>query len=516
MGGVEGETEVPSRRPRDTWRGRRPRHLSPIALTCVILGAAALVLGALVGWRAAWLAAIVPRLRLALQPIRYDQVDIASFLGADLTVLAVIVAVLIGFNASALQTAAQTHSLALARAILLSLAPFLLFWGFTCGAALVYFFIPMTVMGQLWQIVLWFGAVVLVMLGYLWDLPWRLSGDFAVRWALGKLRHQPIERWEELDGYSTLQTGVAAAVERGDLTTLRTMASRLGAFLAGLKARGPDTNATLQAARYRALKNLVSGCARAAGSAPNVVAYHLGYVVAGVLLQGGAVDLLMADPRYDLFSGLFREIRGVPDRVDPLWSGMRHALCRRDAHGEPYLLTYWHASRAWPAGDPRRVERVAEGLFRVYANCWREVYTTWGGERATNSGRLSAPAGADREYTWHREEMGADAARLLEHFYEDLAVALPEAARRAPRWRRRHAAASVALSRELLKTFHDRVLRHWPSWAPAASRVAVEAAYKEYLGKIDTALATTIRAPRTASAADPAASPPAISSSPAE
>lgn len=472
---------------------QRGRRVSRIAAIGIGLGTVALVLGALVGWGAAWLAAAIPALRVLLQPIRYNEVDVASFLGADLTALSVIVAVLIGFNASALQTAAQTHSLALARAILLSLGPFLLCWGFTCGAALVYFFVPLTIVGQLWQIVLWFAAVVLVMLGYLWDLPWRLSGDYAVVWALSKLRHRRIDQWEDLDGYSTLQTGVAAASERGDLTTLRTMAAGMGTFLAGSYARdaGTDTkfqDAKLRLAGYRALKNLVSGCARAAGSAPNVVAYHLGFVVAGVLLRGAMADLPMADARYDLFSGLFRAIRGVPDRVDPLWSGMRHGLCRGERRRAPYLLTYWRAHRSWAPDDPRRVRRVAEGLFRVYANCWREVYTTWGGERAAASqGQLAALANADREYTWHLEEMGADATDLLADFYGELAQ-LAGALRKDPRLARRWGAppATVALIRELLVAFHAQVMEQWPSWAPEASRQAVVAAYERHLATLDT------------------------------
>ena len=99
-----------------------------------------------------------------------------------------IIAVVIGFNATTLQIAGQAHSLSLVRAILLSLTPFLLCWSLTTGMALIYFLLPSIYIAQLWQMLCWFAAVVILMVAYLWDLPWRLSGDYVASWAIRGLR----------------------------------------------------------------------------------------------------------------------------------------------------------------------------------------------------------------------------------------------------------------------------------------------------------------------------------------
>ena len=98
---------------------------------------------------------------------------------------------LIGYNVAALQIAGQTLSLALTRAILLTMGPLLLIWTGVTFVALVYLMAPLY-LGQLWQTLLWFGAVVLFMIAYLWNLPWRLSGEYAARWAIRNLRGKPL------------------------------------------------------------------------------------------------------------------------------------------------------------------------------------------------------------------------------------------------------------------------------------------------------------------------------------
>src|SRR5258707_469391 len=224
------------------------------------------------------LAGAVPVLAFGDAPLARSAIDSSSYLGADITALAVIIAVVIGFNATTLQIAGQTHSLALVRAILLSLAPFLACWSLTTAVALLYFLLPPVFVVQLWQMLCWFGATVLVMVAYLWDLPWRLSGQSVGLWAIRGLLRRPLREWESLDGFSALQTSVASASLRGDLGTVRAIARVLGRFLVGVRDAKAEAENTYDRGRYRAIKNLLGGCARHMAQAPNSVAYYLGFI----------------------------------------------------------------------------------------------------------------------------------------------------------------------------------------------------------------------------------------------
>lgn len=339
--------------------------------TLLGLAGLALVVGAVVGW-------LLPRVGGPLagafsRPVASSGVDPVTFLGAALTTLGVIVAILIGYNVAGLQTAGQLMSLALARAMLLSLAPFLLCWTLTTGVGLVYLLMIPTAMGQLWQIVVWFAAVVLCMLSYLWTLPWRLSGAYAARWAVADLRGAPMADWESRDGYDVLQSSMAAAVQRGDLGAARAMALTLSDFLAGESDATAERENRYDRGRYRALKNLLTGCAQFSGAAPTAVAYQLGFVSAGGLLRGVATGLPIEDAETNIFSGLLRSLGDSPDRIDALWTGMRHALCRGDAHVAPYLLIYWRRHRDWAPDDPRAVRRLADGLACLHAETTAEL-----------------------------------------------------------------------------------------------------------------------------------------------
>jgi hypothetical protein len=198
------------------------------------------------------------------------------------------------------------------------------------------------------------------MIGYLWNLPWRLSGEHAALWSIRELRNKPMNQWESSDGYAILQTGIVSAATRSDLGTVRTMTLSIRDFLASTYRESADH---FDRERYRAVKNLLSGCMQNAASAPNTVAYHLGFVAAGALLQGVAVGIGY-DSERELFSGVFRALQTEPGRLDPLWAGMRHGLCRKGTHGDPYLIRYWRFNCFWDADDPRCVKFIAEMLVR--------------------------------------------------------------------------------------------------------------------------------------------------------
>src|SRR4029078_1460190 len=154
-------------------RGWRLGGTPAIGVITTSVGVLLLVLGALVGWVFPhlndWFPSLLdmlPFAREALTPVAASGIDPAPIVGADLTTLAVIIAVLIGYNVAALQIAGQTLSLALTRAILLTMGPLLLIWTGVTFVALVYLMAPLY-LGQLWQTLLWFGAVVLFMIAYI-------------------------------------------------------------------------------------------------------------------------------------------------------------------------------------------------------------------------------------------------------------------------------------------------------------------------------------------------------------
>jgi hypothetical protein len=412
-----------------------------------------LLLGGVVGWVLPPVGSSLPLLERSATVLSGAGVDTNGFLGADLTALAVIIAVVIGFNATTLQIAGQEHSLALVRAVLLSLGPFLICWCATTGVALVYFLEPPIYMAQLWQVMLWFGAVVVLMIGYLWNLPWRLSGEYAALWAIRELRRQPISQWEALDGFSILQSGMASASGRGDFGTVRAMAGVVGAFLVGHRDRRAELANVYDRARYRALKNLLTGCSQNAAQAPNAIAYYLGFVLAGVLLQATAVGHPIDDDDHDLYSGVFRELRQRPERLDALWTGMRHGLCRPERRRDPYLLLYWREHGSWTSDDPRRVTRLGEGIGHVFADC-RHVLNMAMGE----------------------DEALKDSADMITDLYRDLAIHLGPVARHERSGRKEARIADMPLV--LLDAVHASVIRDWPLGVGESMRLAIVNTYE--------------------------------------
>jgi hypothetical protein len=439
------------------------------------LGAVLLLAGAFVGWIAPALGGPLAQTWLLDAPLSGLSLDVSGYLGADITALAVIIAVLIGFNVAGLQIAGQALSLSLVRAWLLSLTPFLLCWSVATTVALTYYLEPPSVLGQLWQMLLWFGAVVLLMVGYLWNLPWQLSGEYAAAWALRALTGRPVAEWESLDGYSVLQTGVASASRRGELVTVRVMCMAIGGFLAHSRDPRAERENTYDRRRYRALKNLLSGSAQHIASPPNAIAYYLGHLTAGAMLQAAALGHPVGDARLDLFSSLFRAIGDERERLDPLWTGVRHAMCRKGPHGEPYLLAYWREHQAWAADDPRRTRRIAEGLLLLHAHCWRTLRTS--AERGPASG---VPTGellpSSGESARLDDETRAPDALLLIDLYGDLGTYLgPEIAGTRSRTARRLDAAPL----HLLDAVHQLARDVWYPRATAEDREAVSAAYAE-------------------------------------
>lgn len=439
-------------------RGGRGMATRVIAAALNGLGGLLLLVGAVLGW-------VMPRLPASRLPstvsvmsqrLGATHIDASSYLGADITALAVLIAVVIGFNVTILQIAGQTHSLNLVRGILASLTPFLVCWSVTSGIALSYFLVPLVYVGQLWQQLAWFGAVVLLMVAYLWNLPWRLSGDYVAHWALARLRGRPVATWEPVEAYAALQTSLAGAEARGDLGTVRAIAVKLSWFL--LTFRDSDAEAANQyhRGRYRALKNLLSGCAQGLAQAPNGAAYYMGYVQAGVLLQAVADGHPTDDQEHDLFTGLLRGVREAPERLNAVWTGLRHALCRPTDGDEPFLVRYWLQHDGWPVDDLRRVTRIATALARFHAGCREEL---------------------QRSATYHED--ATQAAEMVIDLYRDLAEYLGPAIARAQH--RTSAVRLPDLPLSLLDEIHALLLRTWiESPADGGARIEVVNAYERY------------------------------------
>ncbi len=457
-------------------------HQVSIALSS--LGIFLLVSGVMIGWFAPWAGESISFLHIFRTPLSApgNKIDINAFLGADITALAVIIAVLIGYNASTLQIAGQLLSPVIVRAILLSLAPFLICWSVTTFVALAYFLIPPTLIAQLVQLLLWFAAVVLFMIGYLWNLPWRLSGEHVALWAIRELRNIPINKWESADGYMAVQTGVATAVARADLGTVRSITMAVGSFLASTQDRCGEAANHFDRERYRSLKNLLSGCAQNAASAPNAVAYNLGFIAAGVLLQAVAVGCAYENGR-DLFSGLFLTLHSTPERLDPLWTGLRHGLCRKGAHGDPYLLKFWSNHRMWTTDDLRRVQLIAEMLARFHLRCWRELVFNREKNAAT-ADRNSEITPSQHPAISNLEEVNNEAIGMLADLYRDIArYLMQEIVNSSPG---NDNSALLNLPQRLLDTIHSLVMQMWPVNEAEEARHSVIKVYDDWRAQMKT------------------------------
>jgi hypothetical protein len=440
------------------------RQLRRVANLLTCLGVVLLVVGAGIGWLVpaqgapGFLRTLFPS---GLTTISNAHLDTSAYLGADITALAVIIAVVIGFNATTLQIAGQTHSLSLVRVILVSLTPFLACWSLTTGVALMYFLLPPLYVAQLWQMLCWFAAVVVLMVAYLWDLPWRLSGDYVARWALRGLARAPIDTWESLDSYSSLQTAITSASGRGDLGTVRVITSAVGYFLTGIRDKRAEIENTYDRGRYRALKNLLSGSAQNAAAAPNAVAYQLGYVAAGILLQSAAVGVPLDDLEHNVFSGLLREVHTRPERINPLWTGVRHALCRGDGGRHPYLLHYWLEHSRWTVDDPRLMLAIGDGIAELHSLCWAELTSS-----------LDQDASA------------TEATDMLSDLYRYIAMYLGKQV--SHEHRQFKIARPLDLPLGLLDRIHLGVMRAWPATVADRYRVIAVNAYESYRDKLMT------------------------------
>lgn len=341
------------------------------------LGALFLLAGAVLGWI---LPHVVPQgftapfwQHLTISPGARG-IDTSGYFSAILTASAVLVAVAAGLAAAMLQLVVEEVAPQVARSNLAALRPFLLAWIITTGVVLFYLLYPPAFMSQLWQILLWFLAVVFLMLAYLWWLPWYLSGAYAVESAMRQLQRIPLRQWEEHDAYYTIQSSFATAVARGDLGTVANLAGALGIWLTEVRTPEQTTSSATSTPtesayrQFRALKNLLLGCGQGAATAPPFVAYHLGHIVAGALLQLVAASEVTPG-RTDIFNALVGSLAGNQAQIRVLWAGIRHALCRRSPRGIPYLVRFWQQPAVTSASDPHRIAALADTLLRCYWDC---------------------------------------------------------------------------------------------------------------------------------------------------
>jgi hypothetical protein len=377
--------------------------------------------------------------------------DPAGFLGADLTTLGVIIAILIGYNVAAFQIAADAVALGLVRAILLTLIPFIFVWVASSAVTLIYFLATPPCAGNLWQVGLWFGATAFLLIGYLVGLPRKLSGDYAARWALKDLAPVPIAEWESTDGFTVLQAGLGTAVGRADVGTVRLLAIPVGRAFAGRLDREAERHPGFLRPRMYALRNLFAGCAPYRTTLPSAIAYNLGYAAAGVLLQGADTGHSFTHPNGGLVDAIIPSGTNVPELSVALWAGLRHALCRRELQGAPYLRRYWVMRKSWPNDTIHQSQLtagIAEGLFQLHAACWHEV------ELAGEQAKVATV------------DLSEHAPELLSEFYRYLAQYFARDAQQHLA-RKRTKRRLVELARDLLVALQQQVETSWPSDLPA-------------------------------------------------
>ena len=235
---------------------------------------------------------------------------------------------------------------------------------------MIYFIVPVSDVAQIWQEVLWFLAVTALMLEYLWDFSRRISGDYLAQRALHALGQHPITAWESLNDYSVLQSMIAGAVQRNDISGTRTLMTQIGAFLAVYHDHDAERQPRFDRQRYRTLRNLLITAAQQLDHTPRAVAYWLGFAEAGYLLQCVACGQHGDDQDAPLFSSLLRDMEDSPPDLVALITGMRHHLLRPFDH-PPLLLRYWQTRAAWSADDPRLTDEVAVGLAMLFVEAER-------------------------------------------------------------------------------------------------------------------------------------------------
>lgn len=334
-----------------------------------LVGSVFLLLGAIAGWLLPRLAhnySILVWFSLPASPVSTDQ---SAYLGANITAISVLIAVVV----SRLQDPFQTSEGFSVRSSVQALLAFGLLFvtsALSLAVSLIYLLVRPPYAWQLWQLFIWFCATLLFTLNYLWSSGLRSSLGYGVLETLNDLAHQPVESWESLRSYSTLQTLIVGANQQGDLATARYVSTRLGQFLVEVRDPRAEAAYTFHRSHYRALKNLLSACSQFADEAPNAAVYYLGFIAAGAMLQAAALGVPLDDPEYDLFSGVFRVLARTPERLDPFMSGVRHALLHTAYTGsEPYLARFWRTRRRHETYLLRSVPAIASGLTRLLVTC---------------------------------------------------------------------------------------------------------------------------------------------------
>lgn len=466
-------------------------------------GIVVLILGALLGWGGPWIGQAIQSaamLGVSLSSlgsilrthIPDHGIDTTGFLQADVAALAVIIAVLIGFNVTMIQIAGETLSLSLVRSILRSVAPFLIGWGFTSTVALAYFLISPTFIVQLWQILIWFVAIVLLMIGYLWSLSWHLSGQYTVRLATGELRRTSIAQWNRVEGYAILQSSIASATARGELIAMNEIALGLADFLVDGKEvgdRSPNTSIEMNRVKYRVLKNLLTGCAQHIDSAPNPAAYAIGFIAAGISLRVIAIGLSIDESRWDIFSGLFKIVHDHPERMTALFTGMRHGLCGHSHPSKSYLVRYW-SPLDLPEEDPGRIKDIANAIALYHRHCWHGLVV--GGlvqrvQAEVVTTHEQVEMGVASDYDYEDEEASGQDATMLIKLYQDIADDLDLAVEQAIRDGADRRMKDYP--HELLEAVQKRVRQTWYPEASAESQARVTAAYNDALAQLGGILA---------------------------
>ena len=318
--------------------------------------------------------AVGPLMRICSWELPYvsrpipESVDVNAYLSAMLGGLAVFAAILAGFLAAGLPLAAANLTVKFVSHLNRGLVIYLLFWVLSACVTLVEFIHRPQAIGQLWHLLIWFVALVVMMFGQIDDMPSRLSGESMSRWAMKGLKRLPMQDWEQSEEFRAIPVGLAQASARYDLLTVRALTRDFGNFLVtDALISDSVSRASAQTDVYRTLKTLLGDSMIQMRDSSNEAAYSVGRLAAGVLIHASVTNNLRNPSSngntFDRISFSFGE---RDDLVVSFWAGARHAVFGHGEHcwiaGGSLIAKYWASHVSTDVSDPGRCQRLAAGI----------------------------------------------------------------------------------------------------------------------------------------------------------
>jgi hypothetical protein len=304
-----------------------------------------------------------------LPQISVRSTELDAFLAADITAIAVLVAIVSaqGLGRLGAETVAWRQQ---ARADVFA---FICFFGACAINLVVALFLLLRAPAydaQVWAVWIWFLAILLLTVFFLATLGLRDAYVYPAYRFTRALARRALAEWEALSVYADLLTLLLAAFARRNLLVTERVTGLLGPVLAAQTATrrdattqtSDDRSATRRnessddRADFRALENLLTAALDGSLHAAETT-HTFGALMAGVLLASAASGLdaeegaAAEELERNVFRRVFRTLRQSPDtraRIEPLLAGLRFALCRPSSGGVAYLRLFLRSNQKAP------------------------------------------------------------------------------------------------------------------------------------------------------------------------